>query len=325
MRGFDRRCVQQAPDHSNRDDPKLLGFGRPDTLILVSGHRLWAHYEILGKHSVVLREQLHCSCIDPFWGRTLHIRDSPTTKRSLAGVKAWLQAVYPPQVMPSAQMMSEVTSLASDFMMETVLAQIKLSISGQCDLHNVATVEKQALATGNTSTPPIAEVVFDALAEFAVEELKAMPGYDELSSAAKVEVARRRVLLLERLLEMEKAGEKLHSRACAKKRVLRACVISHPQLFRACPSDLRADTRLDEAWLEEGEDEDSPFASDAPDLASSVDTQTPTYATASDRTRQRFRRADTADTAHTMGFNTLHRSRASRSFRGTARPVLSAV
>ncbi|CAJ1436419.1 unnamed protein product [Effrenium voratum] len=112
-------------------------------------------------------------------------------------------------------------------------------------------------------------------------------------------------------------------------RLLRALALSRPLMATPATtppilSDQKGE-QLDEAWLEEGEDEDSPFASDAPDLASSVDTQTPTYATASDRTRQRFRRADTADTAHTMGFNTLHRSRASRSFRGTARPVLSAV
>eukprot|EP00435_Cladocopium_sp_Y103_P045984 s99_g13.t1 len=133
-----------------------------------------------------------------------------------------------------------VNNIARDFEMETVIASMKLGIAAHCDLERVADAERQALETGLTAAPPIAEVVFEALAEFSVDELKRMSGYDKLSSAAKVEVARRRVRFLEQLFETKEAT----SRDCAKNKVLRACVEAHPQLFRDCPKELWGDVRL---------------------------------------------------------------------------------
>lgn len=271
------------PDFSKRDDVLLNGFGRPDTLILAQGHRFYAHYEVLSPVSPVLRVRLHVSNLDPIWGRTLHIRSKsqdPAERRTAEGVLAWLHAVYPPQVMPPAHLMPEVNNIARDFGMETVIASMKLGIAAHCDLERVADVERQALEVGFTAAPPIAEVVFEALAEFSVDELKKMSGYEKLSSAAKVEVARRRVRFLEQLFETKEAT----SRDCAKSKVLRACVEAHPQMFRDCPEELWGDRPASSSV--DYEDSRSNFETPSPGAASSSRNQTPTHAATIDRTRR---------------------------------------
>lgn len=284
MRSFEKRSLAMAmakPDFSKRDDVVLNRFGHPDTLILVQGRRLFAHYDILSLYSKKLRDDLHSSSLDPIWGRTLHIRGrtkSAADCRTVEGVIAWLHLIYPPQVMPQAHLLPEVNQIASDFRMDTVIAQMKLSISAHCDLHSVAEVEQQALATGFTEVPPIPEVVFDALSEFSVDELKKMSGYSELSPAAKVEVARRRVLFLEQLFETSKA----HSRDCHKTHVLRECVTKHPQMFRECPVHLRHDLRLGSQTA----DEDCRSVETPSPAATSAGMRTSTYASTTDRTRR---------------------------------------
>ncbi|CAE7570858.1 SEN102 [Symbiodinium natans] len=97
-----KRSVASAhvPDHGSRNDPALQRFGIPDTMVLIAGVKLWAHYEILSQHSGKLREELHTRNLDEHWGRTLVIRPGPSAPRSVQGVKAWLRAIYPPQAYP---------------------------------------------------------------------------------------------------------------------------------------------------------------------------------------------------------------------------------
>lgn len=284
------------PDFSKKDDVLLNRFGRPDTLILSQGRRFYAHYDVLSPVSPVLRDRLHCSSLDPIWGRTLQIQgksQDPAERRTAEGVHAWLQAVYPPQVMPPAHLMPEVNKIAQDFGMETVIGSMKLGISAHCDLRSVAMVEHQALATGFTDAPPIAEVMFEALSEFSVDELKSMSGYDDLSSAAKVEVAMRRVRLLEQLFETAHPSVPAESRDkkraeatrdCAKNKVLRACAEAHRQIFRVCPEELWGDPRPFGELLQE-EDSRSNFETPSPGAASSSRNQTPTNVS-TDRTRR---------------------------------------
>lgn len=310
------------PDFSKRDDVLLNSFGRPDTLILAQGRRFYAHYEVLRPLSPVLRARLHVSSLDPIWGRTLHIRSKsqdPAERRTAEGVLAWLHAVYPPQVMPPAHLMPEVNNIARDFEMETVIASMKLGIAAHCDLERVADAERQALETGLTAAPPIAEVVFEALAEFSVDELKRMSGYDKLSSAAKVEVARRRVRFLEQLFETKEAT----SRDCAKNKVLRACVEAHPQLFRDCPKELWGDVRP-ASGLVDDEDSRSNFETPSPGAASSSRNETPTHAVTSDRTR-RQRSTLAAITAAEQAITALTRLRSFRGSDSNAAALLSAT
>mmetsp|Transcript_6299 Transcript_6299/g.14347 ORF Transcript_6299/g.14347 Transcript_6299/m.14347 type:complete len:315 (+) Transcript_6299:120-1064(+) len=245
-------AVSQVPDHRNRDDRSLGRFGSPDTLLLVNGHRLWAHYDVLCRHSAPLREELHESNVDPFWGRTLRIRNSPEAPRSVEGVLAWLGVIYPPQGLPPPKLLTEVDSLAREYRMETILHQMKLGIGSAYDLRNLVDFQQEAEEHG--STWPMPQVVIEALAEFSSDELGSMPGFIGLSTTSKLEVARCRVGLLEQLLGADQAYGKLQDRAGVKAQVARACVQSHPELFRDCPWELRWDAVRSDDGITQDED-----------------------------------------------------------------------
>lgn len=246
-----------VPDHGNRHDPALGRFGIPDMMVVIKGVQLWAHYDIMSHQSQALQAQLHSSNLDHIWGRTLVIRPGPSSPRSVQGVMAWLRAIYPPQGLPSPEHLQEVESLAREFRMEALLHQMKLGIAASFDLSEVAAHEQEAMRRGAFDSP-IASIVLEAMSEFALDELKEMPGYNDLSVSVKLQVARQRVALLERILEHDRADLESRHGASTKQKVVRACVLAHPQLFRACPEGLRVNrARFDDGMLDEEEESQS--------------------------------------------------------------------
>eukprot|EP00439_Symbiodinium_sp_Y106_P032978 s2136_g3.t4 len=137
-------------------------------------------------------------------------------------------------------MEKHVESLAREFRMEALLHQMKLGIAASFDLSEVAAHEQEAMRRGAFDST-IAPIVLEAMSEFAIDELKEMPGYNDLSVSVKLQVARQRVALLERILEHDRADLESRHGASAKQKVVRACVLAHPELFRACPEGLRVD------------------------------------------------------------------------------------
>jgi len=201
------------PNYAKKDDEELRRYGIPDMIILVQGHRLFVHSTIMKLNSTVIYDLLLHP--DPMLGKQVHMMSSPGRPRTRAGVVALLNAIYPAQVSPPAELFPEVVDIAKEYRMELLLDRLKLGVVKNCDFELLEAAER------NNAWPP--EVVLEAFAEFSVDELKALPGYSSLQATTKVELARRRVALLERELA---------------KKALEPCRTVHPQLFRKCPPEL---------------------------------------------------------------------------------------
>ncbi|CAE8694148.1 unnamed protein product [Polarella glacialis] len=213
-----RTSALRPPDYSNRKDEVLLRHGIPDTLMLCHGHQFYVHSEILCTYSPVLAVRLAKQNVDPIWGKTVRMNSSPEFgPRTPQGVVAMLCAIYPPQVAPAIELLREVDSIARELHMTLLLAKLKVGIASN------ESVLRDFAAAGS-AVEEIPEVVLEALAEFRLEDVKAMPGYEDLPMAACVEVSRRRVALLEQTMQG-------HA-------VLRACMSAHTPFFAACPSEL---------------------------------------------------------------------------------------
>lgn len=178
-----RTSELRPPEYSKKDDPALLRHGPPDVIVLARGHRLFAHSKVLRVYSAEMANLLDNP--DKVYGKQLQLISRPGHLRTVEGVTALLNAMYPPQLMPAPEQYHEVYDIAREY---------------------------------NMACP----VVFDAFAEFALDEFKDLPGYDGLMPRTKLEIAQRRVALLEQHV----------AKHCPAARA------SHPELFRQCPEEV---------------------------------------------------------------------------------------
>eukprot|EP00928_Gymnodinium_smaydae_P039671 TRINITY_DN27047_c0_g2_i1.p1 TRINITY_DN27047_c0_g2~~TRINITY_DN27047_c0_g2_i1.p1 ORF type:complete len:335 (-),score=73.03 TRINITY_DN27047_c0_g2_i1:71-991(-) len=221
-----RNTFARGPDFSKKDDPTLCRqHGTPDVLISVGGHKLYAHSKVLRVFSKTVAGML--SDPDPFYGKQIFIRSWPGQPRSREGVVGLLNAIYSPQLLPPPELSSEIYGIAREFGMELLLERLKIGLAKNCDLDTLRRAEQDLAEWSPEDVEKnFPRVVFDAFAEFSVDELHALPGYAELSERTRLEIAERRVLLLERHL----AGSNFN-----------ACRAAHTELFRDCPAELRAE------------------------------------------------------------------------------------
>merc|ERR550514_1393304 len=140
--------------------------------------------------------------------------------RTIKGVVALLNAMYPPQKVPPPDTFDEVNTIANDYNMVLLKEKMKVGIMKNCSIEPLKVAEDKKLDV----LPP---VVVDAFAEFKLQELKGMEGYTELQAATKLAVARKRIEVLEHAIS--------DSRAMSDARQ------SHRFLFRACPEEELAD------------------------------------------------------------------------------------
>lgn len=169
---------------------------------------------------------------DPVYGKQLQIMSLPGRERTVEGVTAMLNAMYPPQLMPAPELYHEVYDICREYSMDLLIERLKLGITKQCDVSHLEAVQdvlRKPVQPPETLASIMPHVVFDAFAEFAVDELKALPGYEGLLPRTKLEIAQRRVAKLERHL----AKHFQHRQ------------VSHPELFRKCPADLVQDVAHD--------------------------------------------------------------------------------
>eukprot|EP00930_Biecheleria_cincta_P070502 TRINITY_DN5813_c0_g1_i1.p1 TRINITY_DN5813_c0_g1~~TRINITY_DN5813_c0_g1_i1.p1 ORF type:complete len:331 (-),score=57.50 TRINITY_DN5813_c0_g1_i1:257-1249(-) len=208
--------LTRFPNFERRDDRLLAHHGTPDTMIIIHGKQLWAHSQVMLRNSSAMEDMLGRDKLDPMWGRTLKMTPSDFGPRTVKGVTAWLKAIYPPQLVPSAEELPEVDSIAREFRMETLRHRLKIAIASAFDVRLIAQEEKRALSDlkkfqedkpgmHSGALSPVPEVVFEALSEFCLDQLHILPGYDKLSLEARCEVARRRMILLETTLKNGKA------------------------------------------------------------------------------------------------------------------------
>mmetsp|Transcript_5682 Transcript_5682/g.9209 ORF Transcript_5682/g.9209 Transcript_5682/m.9209 type:complete len:270 (+) Transcript_5682:137-946(+) len=200
----------KSPDFENPKDEILLRHGKPDMRLIVEGQKLYVHTHLMSVYSDTLRHKIIRP--DPMLGHqeTFGSTDKHPRRRKEA-VIALLSAIYPPQKIPPLSVSEEVYDIAKEYQMGMLLEKLKLGIIKNCDM---GPLELQ--------DPP--DIAFDAFAEFALDELRDLPGWLDLPAATKVEVCRRRVTLLEAHLNEMKD-------------------VRHGQdrIFRKCPPELAID------------------------------------------------------------------------------------
>lgn len=227
-------CLK-PPNFENRDDPGLLcNGGLPDVMFLVEGYKLFVHSKIVSMLSPKIHKIL--ANPDPMFGKQIQFFPYQGRRRTKAGLIALLNAVYSPQLIPPEHLFDEVCDIAKEYEMDILLGRLKIGVVANCDVEPLFAAERQR----NAGIEP-QDVIYTAFAEFSADEFKSLEGYELLEPRTKVEVARRRVQLLENLLARKEMAD-VRARA--------------ENLFRVCPPEL---LRCDE---------DANFV-DAPDLASS--------------------------------------------------------
>lgn len=211
-----------SPDYTELEDPSLRRHGVPDMILRVQGHNLYVHLSIIKIYSEViatrLREQMSQH---PFLGKQLQLeagKGKAMTKESsyvfIASVIALLNAIYPPQRVPPAELFHQVYEIALEYGMSLLIEKLKLGIVKNCSLEPLVAAER------SRRWP---DVVLKAFAEFAVDEFKVLPGYGELQTRTKIEVAKRRIELLEQQFQAQRMGQ---------------CRSAHAHAFRDCPPEL---------------------------------------------------------------------------------------
>jgi len=201
-----------SPDYTTRGDKVLLRHGIPDLTLLVHGRRLHVHSKILASSSASISSMLRHP--DPIRGKEIHMLPPAGKHWTKAGVIALLDIAYPPHRLPPVQLLEEVEHLTTEYGMPALVKKVQLGIIKQGKLDSLMWADRNGIYT---------DMVFDAYAEFETEELKAMDGYSELTMATKLEIAQRRVSLLEAYFG-SKLGEPY--------------VVKHAHWFRKCPPEL---------------------------------------------------------------------------------------
>lgn len=231
-----RRVSELQPaDYTSKTDPLLLRHGTPDMILSVKGIKFYAHSKVLRLYSQKIGEMMDNA--DPIYGKQIQIMSVAGRQRTQAGVRALLNVVYPPQLMPPPDLCHEVYDIAREYNMFLLIEKMKVGIARQCDISLLEVAQhalEQLHPEERVTTFP--HVIFDAFAEYTVDEFQAIPGYSRLCLRTKLEIARRRVAMLE---------EHLAKKNCAEHRR------SHPELFRRCPPEL-AELADDEARLPRG-------------------------------------------------------------------------
>merc|ERR1712000_582354 len=124
--------------------------------------------------------------------------------------------MYPPYQLPASDYLDDVYYIALEYNMEKLMETMKLGIVKYCTLEPIVVAQE---------SEKISQLLINAFAEFATEELKALPGYEHLTTSTKVTLALRRVQLLEERLEHK---------------TMEPCRLAHAHLFRECPPELAA-------------------------------------------------------------------------------------
>jgi len=195
-----------SPNYENHLDERLLTHGAPDLVLLAKGRKLYVHAEKMNAYSPVIWEQVKTP--DPIWGKMIRLKD-----RSVAGVKALLNAIYPPQRVPPPEAFDEVYALAKELKMDLLIQKLKLGIIKSCCLEPLLNAQR-------VGKDP--DVVFDAFAEFAIEDFKTLNKFDMLDSSTKLEVYRRRAEILEKLIKTTKPMQHVYENE--KLRMFRECL-----------------------------------------------------------------------------------------------------
>lgn len=187
MRKF---STYSSPNYEDIKDPTLLNHGSPDLVLLVAGKKMYVHAEMLTVYSPVILEKLKTP--DPMWGKMF-----PLKNRSIKGVRALLDAIYPPQLIPPPDTFEEVYSISRELKMDLLIQKLKLGIIKGCCLEPLKAMQKKKEDAG---------VVLDAFAEFALNDLKKLDNFEQnLEKSTRLEICRRRAKILEDLLKNQKA------------------------------------------------------------------------------------------------------------------------
>jgi len=203
MRKF---STYSSPNYEDIKDPTLLNHGSPDLVLLVAGKKMYVHAEMLTVYSSVILEKLKTP--DPMWGKMF-----PLKNRSIKGVRALLDAIYPPQLIPPPDTFEEVYSISKELKMDLLIQKLKLGIIKGCCLKPLQAVQKKKEDAG---------VVFDAFAEFALNDLKKLDNFEgNIVTSTRLEVCRRRAKILEDLLKNQKALRNVYAQE--KLRLFREC------------------------------------------------------------------------------------------------------
>lgn len=92
----------------------------------------------------------------------------------------------------------QVYAIALDYGMELLIQSLKLGIIKQGALHVLEEQEKSF-----TGGVPQCDVLYDAFAEYSQLELKSLEGYNNLHASTKLDLAHRRINILEDQLKKE--------------------------------------------------------------------------------------------------------------------------
>merc|ERR1719440_1784676 len=106
-------------------------------------------------------------------GKQIQLVPHNGRRRTKPGAIALLNAIYPPQLVPPAHLFDEVYDIAKEYNMTLLIEKVKLGIIKNCDL------EPLVVAEGDHKFP---DVVFNAFAEFSLDESKSLDGYSHLDT-----------------------------------------------------------------------------------------------------------------------------------------------
>jgi len=210
--GRQRSAALPSPNYYNHEDEALKFSGAPDLILLVEGRKLYVHSKKLSTFSLKIQEFLQRP--DPMMGKMIQM-----VGRTVKGVWALLDALYPPQKVPPAETFDEVYLIAKDYKMDMLIEKMKVGIIKNCAIEPLRVAEEKKLDV-------LPKVVVDAFAEFALTDLRGLEGYHDLLPTTKLEVARRRIEVLET--------------AMMEKRSMDDSLRAHRYLFRTCPDEERA-------------------------------------------------------------------------------------
>lgn len=209
-----RTATLASPNYFDPKNEALLFQGSPDLILLVEGRKLYVHSKKLSVYSPVIQEKLKRP--DPMLGKMIQM-----VNRTVKGVWALLNAMYPPQKVPPAETFDEVYLIAKEYKMDMLIEKMKVGIIKNCVIEPLRVAEDKKLDV-------LPKVVVDAFAEFTLSDLRDLEGYHDLQAPTKLAVSRRRIEVLEN--------------AVTTSRALSDAFRSHRYLFRTCPDEELADT-----------------------------------------------------------------------------------
>lgn len=200
----------RPPNYSKKEDEVLRSHGRPDMILVIKGHKLHVHSQIIKTYTNAFLQAFVNP--DPYYGRQFVISSAPPGRlpRSKAGVVALLNAIYPPRLLPPLELLREVHDIAREYGMDLLIQKLRAGVLKNSDVGTLKLAER---------LDALPELLLDVFAEFAAEDLEALPGYDELQESTKASVAERREIRAEQHRQSDLAelwsgvGQRSHGKA----------------------------------------------------------------------------------------------------------------